>query len=609
MISYYDNKLNQINSDNYQKDAFDSYENTVVLAGPGSGKTTIITLKISYLLNHYIYYPRSLACMTFSNDAAKEFTDRLNLMNNINNSNLFLGTVHSFCLKEIIVPFGDIYKDIESPIKLISEKDKKNLILNIKNEFNLSERDDITTTTVDIARSFNIQGESKVQIDIDKDVMLVGEEYENRLNLNNTLDYTSIVKYATEIVRTQSYVRKYLEAKYPWILIDEYQDLGKPMQEIVLSLLKYTDIKFFIVGDIDQSIYSFQGAIPDFLKELSLMKEFKCKKLINNYRSLDGIIKGSACVLGKNRGYNSTLDNNIEAEYKFITCSHNLESQYKVICENIIPECKSRGIALKDICILIKEKSQTSDLVRMLESYDIEYYISKHNFNRSELIIWIEDIAKWSINKYDNSLNEIYDYYIKLLKNSNKLTNQIDILKFKKILLEIINKGKIYNYNLLEWVEYIINEVEIISLLETISDEDEIENLKEFLKELKDQKYNGLGIEYLASIGNAYNRISISTRHSSKGLEFEVVILVGMEEGNFPDYRCLEDEKKMEEEHRVCFVCISRAKKICYLLRSRKYTIYSKKYGRYYTFDKEASRFWNILMEEFKLDYNIIEYN
>lgn len=149
------------------------------------------------------------------------------------------------------------------------------------------------------------------------------------------------------------------------------------------------------------------------------------------------------------------------------------------------------------------------------------------------------------------------------------------------MLFVVLNGSKVYTNNLLKWIKYVLKRLNIIPILETSTVyPDELDNIRELVKTIVKGALEGTTVQKFGSIGKPHNQVTISTRHSSKGLEFEVVILLGMEEGNFPYYLSENNTEKLAEEHRVFFVCISRAKRICYLLRSKRITIYSKRYGR-----------------------------
>ena len=279
--------------------AYKAVNNTVVIAGPGSGKTTVLTLKVMQLLAEMIYPPRGLACLTYSTEAVREFKSRLVKLGLEKRKNVFLGTVHSFCLSEIITPFAALYPQykIPLPIRIISEAEK-NRLFNSQNYEGTPKLID-----VDKERTRNIKGISRVAIESYDIALKAAISFEELLIQNGYLDFISMVKKSVGLIKNESYVRKALEAKYPWIIVDEYQDLGKPLHELILTLLNLTRIKVFAVGDADQSIYDFQGAAPDYLIELSQRQDVSCIHLKNNYRSSQTIVDASEYVLKSSRGY------------------------------------------------------------------------------------------------------------------------------------------------------------------------------------------------------------------------------------------------------------------------------------------------------------------
>lgn len=609
-MTYYEEKLKQITSDKYQSKAFLSNKSTVVLAGPGSGKTTVLTLKMKRLLDNYIASSRGLACMTFSNEAAKEFTERLSKVGIKKNSNIFLGTVHSFSLKEVILPFGELYnKEISFPIELISKKEKAQLISDIKVELE-QELDinlqNVKNNDIDALRTYGIKGISKVVCNMDCNTKIIADRYENKLQEIKKVDYTSLIKYATELVQDNEYIRKCLEAKFPWILVDEYQDLGRPIHEMILTLMRTTKIKFFIVGDCDQSIYSFQGAKPDYLEELYNLPNVEAITLKNNYRSKGKIIEGSSLVLNINRNYVAKNTSGQDAEYFFYNCKVGINDQFNAIAKYIIPKCIKEGIKLDEIAILVSNNKQAEDLGSILAQYNINYYISRHKFERTDLVIWLEDISKWVINKREYSFDKLFFYWKSLLLKMN-LYNDINEMYYKKRLFKIFEDSYKYKDCMEKWLSFIINKLEIYAKLNILNDVDEINNLNILIQECKDGALSNLSIEKLASIGKPLNQVTITTRHSSKGLEFDVVILVGMEQDNFPKYRARNDADIMNEERRICFVCVSRARKVCYLLKSEQEWKVNRYYPNGKLYSKTPSIFWDELFSRFGNNSNFVD--
>lgn len=595
-------KLNQTKKDDKQIEAFNSDTSTVVIAGPGSGKTTVLTLKIIDLLRNKIRQPRGLACITYSKEAVKEFTERLNKLGYKKRQNVFLGTVHSFCIAEVIAPFAKLYNlDISFPLKIISEKEREELFEDIVTDLKLGGAN-LSIEDVDKERSLNILGLSLVQVESYDIALKVALEYEKRLIEMDKVDFVGIVKYATALIQTKPYVRKCLVAKFPWILIDEYQDLGKPLHEMILSLFSMTNIKIFAVGDPDQSIYSFNGAIPQYLIELKENPNIKEIKLTTNYRSNQDIINASLLALGQqNRSYNAGTREDENAEFHFVTCEQDIEQQYDYVIHNIIPSCLEADIPLSEICVLVRGNKEAKELAALMKNHSISYYISKMDYKRTDFIIWLEDCAKWINNRESQSFTTIFGFWIEMTKkHNNKKMLPSEILNERKMLFGILNRSKEYTNNLLEWIKYIFNQLDIIPMLKSSTVyPDEIDNINELIKTIVKGSLAGATVQRFGSIRKPNNQVTISTRHSSKGLEFEVVILLSMEEGNFPYYLNVNNKEKLAEEHRVFFVCISRAKRICYLLRSKRITVYSKRYGRTYIINKEPSMFWDILYKKF----------
>lgn len=386
-------KLSRLEKDEYQKDAFESQNNTVVLAGPGSGKTTVLTLKVMHLLNGIISEPRGLACLTYSREAAREFTERLKKLGLVRGRNIFLGTVHSFCLTEILGKFSDVYSlNIPIPIKIIPEKEKANLFEKAKNNAQCKDKY-FKIARMNCARMLSIAGVSNIRIDSDKEAELIANEYEKLLFQAGYIDYETIIIESTKLLQENTYVRECISAKYPWLLIDEYQDLGRPLHEMVLTLIDNTNIKFFAVGDPDQSIYGFQGAVPDYLCELAERPDVQKIVLRNNYRSNQDIIDGSELVLDQQRGYIAKTRKSENAVYEFIEVNDGLEEQIQYFLKKIVPRLVEAQIPYDEIAVLVGNNVECNNIAMGCQKENIPYYIVKHDFNRSDFIKWVESCA------------------------------------------------------------------------------------------------------------------------------------------------------------------------------------------------------------------------
>jgi DNA helicase-2/ATP-dependent DNA helicase PcrA len=598
-------KLEQIKCDDSQFEAYLSNTNTVVLAGPGSGKTTILTLKIVQLLTEKIPTSRGLACITFGREAAKEFTSRLTGLGFKHTQNVFLGTVHAFCISEIIKPFSHLYPELKipSPLQFISYPVKEEVISTIHTKLKLSPNE-VSFTEIDRERRNNINGISKVTIPSYDQALKVAVNYEDELSKRGLVDFELVVRYATLLIQEKSYVRDCLEARFPWILIDEYQDLGKPLHEMILALFSNTKIKIFAVGDPDQSIYGFNGGYPEYLIELSQNDNFKSIRLTRNYRSNQDIIDASEIGLNpeESRNYIAGVRINEDAEFNFKVCEEGISSQYKVIVDEIIPECIRDEVPLEEIAVIVGTNGDVKNLSYLLEEKEIPFYISKHDFERSDIVKWLETCALWCVDLRKASFTQLSNFWINLLNSHSITTND---RKSKIYLYQVLTASKALEGNLNEWLRYVIESLDIINLIEESAYyPDEYSNLDTLLSATKAGIYSNNNITTFANIGMPQEQVTITTRHGAKGLEFEVVIITGLEEGRFPYYKTIQtgNTRQLKEDHRIFFVCVSRAKKICYFLRSKQYQFHGK-YGPWKKTFK-PSRFWNLVY-----DYHISKIN
>lgn len=584
--AYFEKKLQEISEDDMQFAAYKAVNNTVVIAGPGSGKTTVLTLKVMQLLAEMIYPPRGLACLTYSTEAVREFKSRLVKLGLEKRKNVFLGTVHSFCLSEIITPFAALYPQykIPLPIRIISEAEK-NRLFNSQNYEGTPKLID-----VDKERTRNIKGISRVAIESYDIALKAAISFEELLIQNEYLDFISMVKKSVELIKNESYVRKALEAKYPWIIVDEYQDLGKPLHELILTLLNLTRIKVFAVGDADQSIYDFQGAAPDYLIELSQRQDVSCIHLKNNYRSSQTIVDASEYVLKSSRGYIASGKlQDYHAKLEFIECSKGMDEQYERVIEQI-SRFHTEGIPYHEIAVLVGNNKQVTELAQECSRQNIPAYIARQTFRLTDLIIWIQNCAKWVSDKCSVSFDEICSTW-KSFISQKRIISEDDYFLLKRTIFQTLTASKVYKDNLSEWLCYLDKKVGIVSAF-TASERypDEIDNYNKLLETARSHDTQ-LTIKLLTRLGIPENQVVLTTRHSSKGLEFDVVILPGMEKDSFPSYYD-NTPRKLAEARRLCFVSVSRARKACILIRSKNL---QNQYGRW--FSKEPSPFWVALQE------------
>lgn len=463
------------------------------------------------------------------------------------------------------------------------------------------EEKQLSDISMERERYLSITGSSKVIMTSDPESSRAAEMYEERLKKTGHLDFTQMAKLATKMIQEKEYIRNTLEAKYPWLLIDEYQDLGKALHETVLTLQELTKIKIFVVGDMDQSIYGFQGAYPDFLKEIQARQNFKSIQLKYNYRSNQDVISASLATLNSPPplpDYTAKLRNNEQAEFTFITCKAEMAEQFQCVAEKVIPKLIQKGISHGEIAIITGSNDDASALAHKLRQNNIPCYVVRWNFDiQSDVVQWLIECAQWTVDKKLVSFEKIFTYWNYLLEMHDDKRIFADEMQRRIDFLEVLIEAR-SKLELNDWLAKIIGSLE---LGEVVRDSerypDERENLEQMLKETTSGTLKNFTVRKFIRVGHPENEVTVITRHSVKGLEFEAIVLLGMEEGRFPYYTCEEGSREMAEAHRLCYVCVSRAKKVCVLLHSNKFTFH----GKYGPFTKSfgPSRFWKTLHSKF----------
>ncbi len=603
MNEHFFKDLELIQKDKQQFSAYKAEVNTVVIAGPGSGKTKILTLKTVSLLKSSIKEPCGLACISFSRETVRELKKRLKRYGYIPNKKDFLGTVHSFSLLHVIQPYAHLYPqyNVSYPIKILPYDISNQIFEAVKEKMGI---DNLSLMEVNKYRSLSVTGRSNIDIEFSEDIIYGAQLYQNELRETEYIDFIDIINISAQIISEQEYVKKSIQSKFPWLLIDEYQDLGKALHEMVLELVFNAGVKLYAVGDVNQSIYGFNGGYPEFLRELTKSNKFETIYLESNYRSSQQIIEASLETLKPDPllKYNAQLRKEDSADFTFITCEEEMEEQYEVVAKKVIPNLVAKGISFNDIGIIAHSNAHIRHLASFLQKEGIAFYIVNWNFENSAVVVWLQECALWCSNPQEESFDNIFFFWVRLLEVHNDKRKNWEMIRLKMLFYNVINSNK-EKPTVYDWLTLIFERLE---LKETLLDSDvypnEISNLDKLIKEAELYNLKNATISRFAHLGIPNNEVTLTTRHSSKGLEFEAVILLGMEEEHFPSYYHLGNPVALAEDQRLCYVCISRAKNSCILLRSKFFTIDTRR-GPWHKPYKE-SRYWIALHKKFGNENN-----
>lgn len=585
----------------------------LVLAGAGSGKTRVLTERIIKLIDDGVS-PYNILAITFTNKAAKEMRVRVqNKIGDVANS-IFIGTFHSFGLRILRENYDAI--GYSSNITILDTDDTKSLIKRILKENSFDPADyDIKHIISKISSAKN-DGISPLEFsklflnEHDKVIGLVYEKYLKLLKENNSVDFDDLLLKPVEIFKKRKDILEKYQERFRYILVDEYQDTNSIQYELCKMLAKkYNNI--FVVGDANQSIYSWRNA--DYRNILNFEKDYKNAHVVlleENYRSTNTILKAANSVIkNNNEGIKLNLWTSIGdgEKVEYIRVEDEIKESSFVI--NKIKELVSEGYSYSDFAVLYRTNAQSRTVEEAFVRNNIPYNIigSYYFYNRKE----IKDLIAYLNLIYNTNDSVSLERIIntpkrgigtKTIDNIREKANMNDIslfdaidsgkeLEFKKLILELIEDSK--TMNLSDLIEDVLVKTGLrreYELDKSIESDTKVENLNEFKSLAVNFEDNGIydlstfleNIMLVSDKGQYAeddNNVNIMTLHSAKGLEFNIVFILGMEEGIFPHSRSFESAKELEEERRLCYVGITRAKKKLYLLSARTRTLYGRTSG------------------------------
>lgn len=571
----------------------------LVLAGAGSGKTKVLTSRIAGLIENDIS-PYNILAITFTNKAAKEMKERVVRLIGNSANNIQISTFHSLGLKIL----KENYKLLgyERNFTIIDSDDVLTIIKKIIKDMNLSKdyyNPRELRSKISSAKNEMMGVDSFAKVEFDHNVVEVYKRYLNKLKNGNSVDFDDLLVLPIKLFKNYPAILEEYQDRYKYILIDEYQDTNEA-QYVLSKLLaaKYRNI--FVVGDNDQAIYAFRGA--NYKNILNFEKDYPEAKTIlleENYRSTQTILNAANSVIKNNKerkDKNLWSNNDIGDKIKYRVVANEKEEASFVASE--IKELISKGVKEEDIAILYRTNAQSRIIEEEMLKKNIKYRVvgSFYFYNRKEIKDLLCYLRLINNPKDDVSLLRIINTPKRGIgeKTIDTLTNiatenNISLyeaitsgkeLEFKRLIEDLTNDS--LTLSLTELIDNILEKSGIkkeLTSSKLLEDEIRLENLNEFKSITKsyEEEYGSATLsDFLDEISlvsdmtehqDGSNRVSLMTVHSVKGLEFDYVFIVGMEEGIFPHYNAINDgsSSAIEEERRLCYVAITRAKKELYI--------------------------------------------
>lgn len=605
-VKYMFNKLND-----KQKEAVMHVDGPcLVLAGAGSGKTKVLTERIVNLINNGVS-PYNILAITFTNKAAREMRERVYNSIEEEANKIFIGTFHSLGLKIVRENAGVI--GYSNNVTILDRDDVNTLIKRFMKELNLdTEHYPVKSILNKISFAKN-EGLSPEEFDkfakapLDMAACKVYKMYESALKRSNSVDSDDLLILPLRIFKKDKSVLEKYQEHFKYILVDEYQDTNMVQYDMCKLLAsKYRNL--FVVGDMDQSIYSFRFA--NYMNVINFEKDNKDAKVIvldENYRSTNNILNAANDVIRNNK---ERKEKNLWSskgngdKIKYIRCDNEQEEASTVV--RLTKELLDKGEKPSEIAVLYRTNGQSRVFEEAFLKENIPFKIvgSYFFYNRKEIKDLISYMHLIYNNNDDASLERVINVPRRGIgsKTIERLRSEASIsdksmfevvnsgkeLGFKNLIIDLTNESK--NTDLVGLVDVILDKTGIRKELEEKNDlesEIRLENLNEFKSIALAFQEKGIFSleEFLENISlvsdkNEYKEvddgINLMTLHSAKGLEFNDVFLVGMEEGIFPHNRSFESESELEEERRLCYVGITRAKEHLWLMNAKKRTLFGQ---------------------------------
>ena len=631
-----------------QREAVEKTEGHVlILAGAGSGKTRVLTTRIGHLIEDKGVQPANILAITFTNKAANEMRERVEETLESDASDMWISTFHSCCVRILRKDINRI--GYNRSFVIYDSADQVTLVKDCLKELNLNDKvfePKMIISTISGAKDklydpkqFKAMHMNDNRMSKIADVYAL---YQDRLKRNSALDFDDLIFKTVELLKSDKEVLDYYRNRFKYIMVDEYQDTSKAQYELIKILAKEHQ-NICVVGDDDQSIYGWRGA--DIRNILEFEKDYDdvhVVKLEQNYRSTQIILDAANTVISNNieRKRKRLWSEKKDGELIKIQVAQDEIEESDFVADMIAKISREQNRSYKDFAVLYRANAQSRSVEDALNRSQIPYniYGGTKFYERKEikdLIAYLRviqnpqddisikriinvprrGIGLRTIEKIEDraSLKQesIYSVLIDIETNSeistkarNSISEFVDnVIGTLRTMREVYPVSKL--------IEKVIESIDYYGYIDELykGDKEEAEerkdNVKEFISVAMEFEQNseekdletfltGVALTSESSEEEEIDKVSLMTIHTSKGLEFPVVFIVGMEDGLFPIARAVRSmsDSEIEEERRLCYVGITRAKEILYLTLTQKRTLYGK------TNPSIASRFMEELPKE-----------
>ena len=597
-------------NENQQKAVIHKEGPMLVLAGAGSGKTSVLTNRIAYLIEEGVS-PANILAITFTNKAAREMKERVTKLIGADARYIQISTFHSFGLK--ILKENYEFLGYDKNFIILDSDDTLTVVKKLMKDLNMNPKyynARELRSKISSAKNELITPEKFKKQEYDEKIVTLYKKYCQKLKAGNSVDFDDLLILPIKLFEISPSILNSYQERYKYILIDEYQDTNEA-QYVFSKMISKKYRNIFVVGDNDQAIYAFRGA--NYKNILNFEKDYPdCKTILleENYRSTKTILNAANSVIKHNklRKDKNLWSNNEEGDkIKYIkTDDEKSEGDYVV---KEIKKIAENGTSYDDIAILYRTNAQSRSIEEAMLKANIPYRIigSFYFYNRKEIKDLLCYLRLINNPKDDVSLTRVINVPKRgignvTIANINARAEENNIsmfeaitsgkeLAFKQLIEELQASSE--NKTLTELVELVLEKSGLkkeLSEEKTLENEIRLENLEEF-KSITKNYENEFGevslddflneislVSDVTEHSEGNNKVSLMTVHSVKGLEYDYVFIIGMEEGIFPHYNSIMEgtNEAIEEERRLCYVAITRAKKKLWIINTKKRMLYGQ---------------------------------
>lgn len=555
-----------------QLEAVQERGHCVLLAGPGSGKTKTLTVAMARALMDDVAEPRGIACITYNNECALELETRLARLGIEPGDRVFIGTIHSFALSQGIGPYARcVLPELPADFRVASRSEQREIVetayrSTIRDGGNPHDR----WRFAEAKRRRDVDRTHPVWRTRNPELADFVEAYEAELHRRGLVDFDDMPLLAFRLIQAYPWIRQSLQARFPILFVDEYQDLGHALHELVLTLCFEAGIRLFAVGDADQSIYAFTGANPELLIGLTGRAGVRTIRLRFNYRCGTKIIDASMAALGEERAYRGP-EGAADGAILFRAIDGDLNAQAQYVVESLIPDLTSRGFTLGEIAVLYRAAEQGSAMAAAALAAGLPIVRADNQAlvrRNSRLSRLIEASARWAAGGWKEAnppFRRLAAEAVTLVlgvgaSQDERQAIEVELAAFLRASVDVPHTAN-------SWLrEFRANLIRPwYRRARTITEDwDAIDDM--IARTDASSTDGDMPLSHFGGKIEGHGRLNLSTLHSAKGREFDAVILFAMNHDVIPSWRDQQRPEALREARRLFYVGVTRSRKELYLI-------------------------------------------